>query len=107
MSHLETNLSGASNRIGRIGFIVSLSGFIGVWLVSVASAQSPGRLGEVLYLIGVAMTFLSLPGILFSTFGLRRSPRRLAAWGLAVGIIAAMYLTTICLPLCWRYAPGR
>jgi hypothetical protein len=107
MPHAGTDLSAATNRIGNAGFVLSLFGFCGVWLVSAAAAGLFGQFDESIYLIGVALTFLSLPGILLSAFGLRRSPCRLAAWGLVIGIIAAMYLPTFCSPLYWRYAAGR
>ena len=77
------------NRVGRAGFFVSLAGFCGVAAV--------GPFGDIVTAIGIALTFLSLPGIVLSVMGLRQTPRRLAAWGLVIGIAGVLYLPTFCL----------
>lgn len=82
------------NRLGQAGFFASLLGFCGGAFV--------GPCGEAATLAGACVAFLSLPGIVLSAAGLRRSPRRLASWGLLIGIAAAMYLPTFYLTLFHR-----
>jgi hypothetical protein len=91
IAHVESNLSAGRYCAGNVGFVLSLLGICGVVLV--------GPFGQIMNFIGVSLTFLSLPGIFLSAFGLDRPPRRLAAWGLVMGLVAAMYLPTFCLPL--------
>lgn len=81
----------SQNALGRAGFIASLLGICGVALV--------GPFGHSVALAGIVLTFFALPGIVLSAMGLRRSPRRMTAWGLVIGIVAAMYLPTFCLTL--------
>jgi len=76
----------ASNRVGQAGFWISLVGICGVFIA--------GPFGELVTFAGIALAFLSLPGIVLSAVGLRQSPRRLAAWGLVIGLVGAMYLPT-------------
>jgi hypothetical protein len=85
------DLQPVTNRLGRAGFFLSLAGICGVAFV--------GPFGQTVALIGIVLTFLSLPGIVLSAIGLCGSPRRLAAWGLLIGIAGALYLPTICLAL--------
>jgi hypothetical protein len=79
----------AGNPVGKAGFFASLLGICGVAIV--------GPFGEAVSLAGFSMAFLTLPGILLSAIGLGHRPRRLAAWGLVIGIASAMYLPTFCL----------
>ncbi|MGQ0634633.1 MAG: hypothetical protein ACT4QC_08480 [Planctomycetaceae bacterium] len=79
------------NPLGQAGFIASLLGVCGIAIV--------GPFGEAATLVGVSIAFLTLPGIVLSAMGLRRNPRRLAAWGLLMGIGGAMYLPTFGLAL--------
>jgi hypothetical protein len=79
------------NPLGQAGFFTSLLGICGVAIV--------GPFGEAVTVAGISIAFLTLPGIVLSAIGLRRSPRRLATWGLLIGIVGAMYLPTFCFVL--------
>ena len=81
----------ARNPLGKAGFFASLIGIFGVAIV--------GPFGETVARAGISIAFLTLPGIVLSAIALRRSPRRLATWGLLIGIAGAMYLPTFCLSL--------
>jgi hypothetical protein len=85
------DLPAGQNHVGRAGFFVSLAGICGV--------AAAGPFGNFVTGIGIALAFLSLPGIVLCVVGLRRTPRRLAAWGLVIGIAGALYLPTFCLVL--------
>ena len=83
-----------SNRFGQAGFLMSLMAICGVF--------AAGPFGEPVTLVGTGLAFLALPGIVLSAIGLRRSPRRLAAWGLIIGLVGALYLPTFSLALLRR-----
>jgi hypothetical protein len=91
MAEPADDLPAVNNRLGQVGFFVSRFGICGVAAV--------GPFGDLTTFVGIGLTFLSLPGIVLSATGLRKAPRRLAAWGLVIGIAGAMYLTTLCLAL--------
>ena len=79
------------NPLGQAGFFVSLLGICGVATV--------GPFGNAVTIAGMSIAFVSVPGIVLSAMALRRSPRRLAIWGLLIGIAGAAYLPTFCLAL--------
>ena len=79
------------NKLGQIGFALSLIGVLGVFLV--------GPFGSLIGTVGMCVAFISLPGLAVSAIGLRRQPRRLAGWGVALGIFGSLYLPTFCLSL--------
>ncbi len=74
--------------MARIGFATSLLGVTGVFMV--------GPFGPSVSLVGICVTFLCVPGLLLSIAGLSRPPRRLAGWGVAVGVFGLFYLPTFC-----------
>ena len=73
-------------RRAVVGFVTSLAGVAGVFVASVS-------------VVGVWFAFLSLPGLLISIAGLLRPPRRLASWGVALGVIGSLYVPTLYLSL--------
>jgi len=79
----------ARNRLAQAGFFMSLLGICGVFVAGPFGASAPRVI--------ISLAFLSLPGIVLSAMGLRRGPRRLATWGLLLGLAGAMYLPTLCL----------
>ena len=81
----------ARNPVGGIGFFLSLIGFMGVAVV--------GPLGPIVSSIGMCLAFLCLPGLLVSVIGVFRTPRRLAAWGVALGVFGSLYLPTFYLSI--------
>lgn len=78
------------NSLGRIGFLISLTGIAGL----LTTPFGPG-IGTV----GARVAFLALPGTLVSSIGLIWHPRRLAKWGVALGVFCSMYLPTLYLSL--------
>ena len=80
-----------ANHIGRVGFTLSLVGFAGVAVV--------GSLGPVLSAIGMCVAFFCLPGLVVSTFGVFRTPKRLAKWGIGLGLLGSLYLPTFYLSM--------
>lgn len=76
------------NRLARVGFVFSVIGVLAVFLV--------GPFGPLLGTIGMCMAFLCLPGLALSVMGLRHQPRRLACWGVALGVFGSLYLPTFC-----------
>ena len=87
----STVLIAPRNLVGGIGLFVSLMGFMGVVVV--------GPLGPIVSSIGMRLAFLCLPGLLVSVIGVFRKPRRLAAWGVALGVIGSLYLPTFYLSI--------
>jgi len=79
------------NVVGSVGFSLSLIGVLGLFLV--------GPFGPVIGAVGMCMAFLCLPGLVASIVGLFSTPRRLAGWGLALGIVGSLYLPTIYLSM--------
>ena len=80
----ESSLQTSQFTWARIGFVTSLVGVAGVFIASFS-------------VIGVWLAFLCVPGVLFSIVGLFCRPRRLAAWGVALGLFGSLYLPTLCL----------
>ena len=76
------------NKLARVGFVLSLIGVVAVFLV--------GPFGPLVGIIGMCMAFLCLPGLAVSAVALRHQPRRLARWGVALGIFGSLYLPTFC-----------
>ncbi len=72
------------NTLGRVGFALSLVALLGLLLV--------GPFGSTVNTIGMCISVLCLPGLVTSVVALRHRPRRLAGWGIAVGIFVALYL---------------
>jgi len=79
------------NVVGCVGFSLSLVGVIGLFLV--------GPFGPVSATVGMNMTFLCVPGLVASIVGLIRTPRRLAGWGIVLGIFGSLYLPTFYLSI--------
>gem|GEM_PF-1647484 len=79
------------NTIGRIGFGLSVVGVLGVFVI--------GFFGPPVSTVGVYASFLSLPGLGVSAVGLSGKPKRLAGWGLGLGIFGSLFLPTIFLSL--------
>src|SRR5687768_2013158 len=79
------------NWIGALGFALSVAATVG--LISV------GPTGRFISTIGMYLTFLCLPGVLVSLVGIATRPRRLAAWGIGLGIFCSFYLPTFYLAL--------
>ena len=79
------------NNLGRTGFVLSLTGVFGLFLA--------GPFGALISTVAMYVAFLSLPGLVISAVGLGRQPRRLAAWGVALGIFGSLYLPTFFLSL--------
>jgi len=77
----------------------------GQWSLSSETHVNSPRLGvSGVYFAGVSkvavwIAFLCLPGLLFSIAGLFRPPRRLAGWGVALGVFGSLYLPTFYLSL--------
>jgi len=88
---LESPRRPARNICARIGFVTSLVGVAGVFLV--------GPFGPSVSGIGMRIAFLCVPGLLLSVAGLFRPPRRLAGWGVALGVFGTLFLPTFCLSL--------
>jgi hypothetical protein len=82
------------NRVGHIGFALSLLGVVGVCLAGF----------PVVGLQGMWLAFLSVPGLVISLIGLFIPPRRLAVWGTVLGIVGVLYVPTIYLSLFVRNA---
>ena len=80
-----------TNPVGRVGFIVSLAGFTGVAVV--------GPLGPTVSAVGMCLAFLCLPGLVVSIFGVFRTPKRLAKWGIGLGLLGSLYLPTFYLSM--------
>lgn len=80
-----------TNPIGRVGFILSLVGFAGVAVV--------GPLGAIVSVVGMCLGFLCLPGLVVSIVGVFRTPKRLARWGIGLGLLGSFYLPTFYLSL--------
>lgn len=78
------------NQFGRIGFFVSLTGFVGVCATS---------FGPPIATFAACLAFLSLPGMIISIVGLFFQRRQLAKRGVALGILDSLYLPTIYLSL--------
>jgi hypothetical protein len=88
-SPLEISKSATAprNTIGTVGFMLSTTGLVGLQLAT----QGDSVIGAV----GRYMVLLCLPGIVTSLIGYNRTPHKLARWGLALGIIGALYLPTL------------
>ena len=78
-------------RLAELGFLLSLTG--------VTALSTMGMLGESVGKIATYLTFSSLPGLIISVIALRWAPRRVAAWGVGLGILGTLYLPTLLLSL--------
>ena len=83
--------SNSRNVFGRIGFSLSLAGVIGLFVV--------GLFGPAVSLVGMCISFLCLPGLVLSIVGTFRTPRRLAGYGVALGVFGSLYLPTFYLSI--------
>lgn len=75
------------NPAGLIGFCLSLVGFCGVIVA--------GYIHPDLVVFAFWLAALCLPGAAIGIAACFRSPRRLASWAVAIGLIGAMYLPTL------------
>jgi len=75
-----------TNPLGTIGFSLSFVAILGLCTV--------GSFGQMMSAIGMSLTCLSIPGLLVSSAGLWWRPKRLAAWGVVLGMIGLCYLPT-------------
>ena len=87
----DTLPTASDNPVGRVGFVLSLTGVVGLFLV--------GPFGPVIGTVGMCLTFLCLPGLIVSIAGLFRPPKKLAKWGVALGIFGSLYLGTFYLAI--------
>lgn len=71
------------NRMGRVGFFLSLTGFLALCALPILGA------------LAGTLAFATLPGAIISAVALLQPPRRLAAFGLALGLFGCAYLPTI------------
>lgn len=81
----------SKNTLGSIGFTLSLIGFAGLLVV--------GPLGPLASTVGMYLAFLCLPGLIVSIVGVFRKPKRLAKWGIGIGLFGSLYLPTFYLSL--------
>lgn len=75
-----------SNLVGAIGFTLSFVAFLGLCSV--------GTLGPMTSTVGMALTCLSVPGLLVSSAGLFWRPKRWAAFGVILGVLGLCFLPT-------------
>jgi hypothetical protein len=87
----ELPIAAPSNPIARIGFFASLTGLVSLFAI--------GPFGSLISIIASCVAFVSLPGLIISCLGLFYRPRRLAGWGVAIGIFGSLHLPTIFLSL--------
>ena len=66
-------------------------GFVGVAVV--------GLLGPIVSVVGMCLAFLCLPGLVVSIMGVFHTPKRLAKWGIGLGILGSLYLPTFYLSM--------
>ena len=67
---------------------------MGLNLLALLCLMLVGR-GGLLDVVGHFGAFLALPGLAFCVLGLFHPARRLAIWGMLVGIYVCLYLPTI------------
>lgn len=79
--------------VACVGFAFSV---VGAVALLAAGSSTP-------FISRIAMcgAFLSLPGTLLSAITLFRKPRRLAAWGVGLGLFGTLHLPTVVLALTW------
>ena len=75
------------NTWGQVGLLLSGGSFCGLAMV--------GHFSTTINFIASLVVLLSLPGMLVSLVGLFYTPRRLAAWGFALGLFCAMFISTL------------
>ena len=90
-THGGAEASGSGVRLGHVGLALSLLGFLGVCLAATLSPLA-------------WLAFLCVPGFLISVIGLLKPPRRVAAWGAALGFFGSLHVPTIFLSMFLR--PG-
>lgn len=78
------------NRIGNAALTISVAGMLAMTVASFLQQPYPWILPTPL---------ICLLGLALGVFGLRRTPRRSAAWAIAVGIWGGAYTATIWLPV--------
>ena len=88
----EISTTTERNPIARAGFLISLTGVLALF-------ASVGPLGPSGSRIFACIAFVSFPGLVISGKGLFRSPRRLAGWGVALGVFGSLYSSTFYLAL--------
>jgi hypothetical protein len=79
------------NFLGMFGFYLSLTALTG--------GMSVGSFGQIVSVIGMCVAFLALPAFFLSLVALCWPPRRLAAWGVGLGLFQSLYLQTFYLSL--------
>lgn len=81
-----------TNRIGKLGFVCSVSGLIGVFVLPSLGLH----LGVNIvfnFLIAISLGSCAF-GLLVSCIGVFFSPRRLAVWGIFAGLIGSSCINT-------------
>ncbi|MCA9082377.1 MAG: hypothetical protein KDA58_17590, partial [Planctomycetaceae bacterium] len=84
------------NTIAPYGFALSFTGMLAVFAF--------GALGKPATLVSTCfavIAVLSLPGLLLSLVALWWRPRRLAGWGVALGLFGSLNLAAIAFSLRW------
>lgn len=88
----DTNQEGQTspqrNHLAYIGFFTSLAG--------VLAELAVGRFDSWIGIIPMYVAFASLPGLIISGIALFHKPRRLAGWGVVLGLFGSLNLSTIC-----------
>jgi hypothetical protein len=74
-------------QLAHVGFFLSLIGSVGVFLV--------GPFGLIVSLVGACAALLCFPGLLVSLLALRNTPRRMAVWGVGLGVFGSLFLPTL------------
>lgn len=69
------------------GFHTSVTGLLAMFAIS--------PFGTTIGTIATFVAFLSLPGLIFSAIGLFGQRRRLAGWGLVLGLFGTLNLPTL------------
>jgi len=81
------------NRLGRLGFTVSIIAAIGLFAIGPLAA-----FGSTVSIAGTCLAFLAIPGLIISAVGLFSRPRRLARWGCMLGLYVSLHLPTLIHP---------
>jgi hypothetical protein len=79
------------NGIAYAGFLTSAIGLLAMFAIS--------PFGPMIGIVATFVAFLSLPGLILSVIGLSGQRRRLASWGVVLGLLGTMNLPTLILSL--------
>lgn len=85
-----TLVQNPANRTAQVGFALSLTGAMGVFLAGPLALF--GTVGIIAARLCILAAFLSLPGLLISALGLFGSPRKHAISGLILGVVGSLLL---------------